>query len=616
MKSYRLTSVAPHPQGLVPLPNKLVPFVWHFAKQAWQPMAVVMVLAGLAVMLGQLAPWFYARAIGLFNQGQEVSADQLITLLGLMVATLYVAQPLLDRTARYLAWPMFFVHFRERVRYQVVIATRAQSLSFFNEDLAGRLASKAFDTGMALAEICEVFIIHFWGFAVALVVAGVLLFKVAPVLLVVFVIWFVCYVVFLRWMIPIQRKTSRIASDLKSRNTGLVVDNFANILLVKLFGRDNDEDSYLRDKAQEAADASQRNHHNFQMMWVGMACLTFLLSAPTMGLTFYGWQHGWFGKAEGLMAMTVLPQVIQFSWWVAESSVRLLENIATVDDAIEALAKPYTVVDAVAAPALVVKAGGGTVTFQDVFFNYGKADKSVGDEGAVLHGLNLTIPAGQKVGLVGRSGAGKSTMASLLLRFYDLERGTIIIDGQDISKVTQASLRQHIGMVTQEAHMMHRSVADNIRLGKPNATDEEVIAAAKRAHAHAFIILCEDKNGRKGYEAHVGERGVKLSGGQRQRIAIARMILENAPILLLDEATSALDSEVEAAIQEEMATLMVGKTTIAIAHRLSTIAQMDRLVVMDRGRIVEDGTHAELLARGGIYADLWSRQSGGFIGHD
>ncbi len=613
MKHYKLTSVAPHPQGLVPLPNKLVPFLWHFARQAWKPMAVVMFLAGLGVVFGQLAPWFYAQAVGVFNQTGTVTTEQLFTLLCLMVLTLYVAQPLLDRSARYLAWPMFFVHFRDRVRFQMATATRAQSLSFFTDDLAGRLASKVKDTGNAVTEICEATIIHFWGFAVALVVAGVLLFSVAPVLLVVFVVWFIGYVSFLKWMIPIQRATSKIATDLHSRNSGLVVDSFANIMLLKLFGRDKDEDDYLLEKAQEAADASQRNHHNFQLMWVGMAGLTFLLVVPIMALTFYGWQQEWFGKAEALMAMTVLPQVIAFSWWVAETSVRLLENIATVEDAIEALAKPYTVIDTPNAQALVVKPGGGDVAFRNVSFHYGK--KATHGK-SVLHNLNLTIPAGQKVGLVGRSGAGKSTLVNLLLRFYDLESGSITIDVQDISHVTQASLRQHIGMVTQEAHMMHRSVADNIRLGKPDATDEEVITAAKRAHAHDFILKCEDKYGNQGYAALVGERGVKLSGGQRQRVAIARMILENAPILLLDEATSALDSEVEAAIQEEMTALMAGKTTIAIAHRLSTIAQMDRLVVMDKGQIVEDGTHAELLARGGIYADLWNRQSGGFIGHD
>jgi ATP-binding cassette subfamily B multidrug efflux pump len=325
------------------------------------------------------------------------------------------------------------------------------------------------------------------------------------------------------------------------------------------------------------------------------------------------WAQGSISAGVVIMAVPMMWQIINQSGWIRSEVTRIFEDLGRIEECMETISKPYTVTDAPDAPALAVKPGGGEVAFRDISFHYGK--DATGGNG-VLHNLNLTIPAGQKVGLVGRSGAGKSTLVHLLLRFYDLEDGAITIDGQNIRSVTQASLRRHIGMVTQEAQLMHRSVADNLRLGKPEATLEEIITAAQRAHAHDFILKLQDKHGRTGYEALVGERGVKLSGGQRQRIAIARMILENAPILLLDEATSALDSEVEAAIQEEMATLMEGKTTIAIAHRLSTIAQMDRLVVMDGGRIVEDGTHTELLARGGIYADLWNRQSGGFLGHD
>lgn len=306
-------------------------------------------------------------------------------------------------------------------------------------------------------------------------------------------------------------------------------------------------------------------------------------------------------------------QMVNQSGWIRGEVTRIFEDMGRVEECMETIAKPYTVTDAPGAQALKVKANGGTVKFTNVTFHYGK---DVENGGGVLSNLNLTIPAGQKVGLVGKSGAGKSTLVNLLLRFYDVEGGKITIDEQNIATVTQQSLRRHIAMVTQDSSLLHRSIADNIRYGNPTATDAEVIAAAKRAHAHEFILKLEDKFGRKGYEAHVGERGVKLSGGQRQRIAIARVILENAPILLLDEATSALDSEVEAAIQQEMETLMHGKTTIAIAHRLSTIAQMDRLIVMDKGQIVEDGTHAELLKKGGIYAQLWQRQSGGFLGHD
>lgn len=611
-RPWALIDVAPHPDGVQPLPNRLGLFLWYFLRQGKWPLLLIMLLEGVAVGLNQTAPLFYKQLVTLMSAPEGLDGPQAVGFFLLMIGVLYVLQPLATRTANYLAWPLFFVHLRERVRLQLTMATRAHSLSFFTEDFAGRLASKIREGGSAVTDIGHIVIFTLWGFAVTLVITAVLLLQTHPVFLGVFVGWLGLYGLYLWWYLPRLKVVGKHASEVHSKTSGLVVDTLSNIGLVKLFGRNDEENRHLQMHSRNAAQASYVNNRVIQLMWVGMSGMTLLLAAPMIGLVVLGLQEGWLALPDAVLALTLLPQVIGFAWWTADACSGLFENLSIAEDAMDALAKPYAVVDAPDAKPLVLRADGGGVTFANVHFHYGR-DAA---EGTGLHGLNLVIPAGQKVGLVGRSGAGKSTLVNLLLRFYDLAGGEILLDGRNIAHVTQDSLRRHIAMVTQDSSLMHRSIADNLRYGNPEATDAELVVAAKRAHAHDFILSLEDKAGRKGYDAHVGERGVKLSGGQRQRIAIARVILEDAPILLLDEATSALDSEVEAAIQEEMQALMVGKTTIAIAHRLSTIAQMDRLVVMDRGRIVEDGTHAELLAKGGLYASLWQRQSGGFIAHD
>jgi ATP-binding cassette, subfamily B, multidrug efflux pump len=611
-RPWALIDVAPHPDGVQPLPNRLGPFLWYFLRQGKWPLLLIMLLEGVAVGLNALAPLFYKQLVTLMSAPGGLDGPQALGFFLLMIGVLYVLQPLFSRVSGYLGWPLFFVHLRERVRMQLTMATRAHSVSFFTEDFAGRLASKIREGGYAVTEVASIVTFTLWGFVLTLVITATLLLQTHPVFLGVFVGWLGLYGLYLWWYLPRLRVVGKHASETHSKTSGLVVDTLTNIGLVKLFGRNTEEDRYLQTYARNSAHASYVNHRVIQFMWVGMAGMTLLLGVPMIGLVVLGLQQGWLALPDAVLALTLLPQVIGFAWWTAEGCSSLFENLSTAEDAMEALAKPYAVVDAPDAKPLMLRPDGGSVTFANVHFHYGR-DAA---EGTGLHGLNLVIPAGQKVGLVGRSGAGKSTLVNLLLRFYDLAGGEILLDGRNIAHVTQDSLRRHIAMVTQDSSLMHRSIADNLRYGKPDATDAELVVAAKRAHAHDFILSLEDKAGRKGYDAHVGERGVKLSGGQRQRIAIARVILEDAPILLLDEATSALDSEVEAAIQEEMQALMVGKTTIAIAHRLSTIAQMDRLVVMDRGRIVEDGTHAELLARGGLYASLWQRQSGGFIAHD
>jgi ATP-binding cassette subfamily B multidrug efflux pump len=611
-RPWALIDVAPHPDGVQPLPNRLGPFLWYFLRQGRWPLLLIMLLEGVAVGLNQTAPLFYKQLVTLMSAPGGLDVQQALGFFLLMIGVLFVLHPMFARAAGYLAWPLFLVHFRERVRLQLAMATRAHSLSFFTEDFAGRLASKIREGGAAMTDIAHIVVFTLWGFLVTLVITATLLFQTHPVFLGVFVGWLGLYGIFLWHYLPRFRQTGKQTSEAHSKTSGLVVDTLTNIGLVKLFGRNAEENRHLQTYARNSAQASYLNNHVIQLMWIGMAGMTLLLGAPMIGLVVLGLQQDWLALPDAVLALTLLPQVIGFAWWTADASKGLFEGLSTAEDAMEALAKPYAVVDAPDAKPLVLRPDGGSVTFANVHFHYGRDAV----EGTGLHGLNLVIPAGQKVGLVGRSGAGKSTLVNLLLRFYDLAGGEILLDGRNIAHVTQDSLRRHIAMVTQDSSLLHRSIADNLRYGNPEATDAELVVAAKRAHAHDFILSLVDKAGRRGYDAHVGERGVKLSGGQRQRIAIARVILEDAPILLLDEATSALDSEVEAAIQEEMQALMVGKTTIAIAHRLSTIAQMDRLVVMDRGRIVEDGTHAELLAKGGLYANLWQRQSGGFIAHD
>ena len=399
-------------------------------------------------------------------------------------------------------------------------------------------------------------------------------------------------------------KLSTTYSSHRSNFVGRVVDAYTNVLTVKLFARKKFEDSYTREGIEKVVESATRTNAVMTLMQMMLDGLNLILLTSVTGIALWQWYEG--AISAGAVAM-VLPLVVQLtgqSGWIMHEVTHIFEELGRVEEGIETICKPHRVTDVTDATPLKVAKGG--VNFNQVAFHYGQ-------DAGVIENLNLTIKPGQKVGLVGRSGAGKSTIVNLLLRFYDIKSGTIKIDGQNIATVTQDSLREQIAMVTQDTSLLHRSIRDNIRYGKPNATDEEIIAAAKKAHAHEFILDLVDMQGRTGYDAHVGERGVKLSGGQRQRIAIARVILKDAPILILDEATSALDSEVEAAIQDSLATLMKGKTVIAIAHRLSTLSIMDRILVLADGDVVEDGTHDGLLKDGGKYAKLWKMQSGGFL---
>ncbi len=396
---------------------------------------------------------------------------------------------------------------------------------------------------------------------------------------------------------------------MRSLVTGRVVDSYTNIPTVKLFAHADREDSYAREGMSWMLDSVHRSMRMSTLMTTTLQVLSGVLIFTMSAMSVWLWYTGAITTGAIAFAIGLTLRLKAMSQWIIWEVAGLFEDVGVIQDGIETIARDRTIKDAAGATPL--KVTDGAIAFENVTFNYGKP-KSAGGR-PVVDNLSLSIRPGEKVGLVGRSGAGKSTLTSLLLRFYDVESGRILIDGRDIAATTQDSLRAAIGVVTQDTSLLHRSVIDNIRYGKPDATMAEVEAAARKAHAEEFIASLMDPKGRKGYEAHVGERGVKLSGGQRQRIAIARVLLKNAPILVLDEATSALDSEVEQAIQENLYALMEGKTVIAVAHRLSTIAAMDRLVIMDKGRIVEEGSHKELLAKGGLYASLWQRQSGGFL---
>jgi ATP-binding cassette subfamily B multidrug efflux pump len=479
-----------------------------------------------------------------------------------------------------------------------------QSWAFFQNDFAGRISNRVMQTGASVrstltASVTALWYILVYGVTAIGMMASADLWLTLPILL-----WFAGYVGLLGYFVPRMRQRSKVNSEARSALMGRIVDSYTNILTVKLFARPRDEDLYIRDAIERHMRLFMSAQRLMTVFGTLLNVLNALLIVGAGALALLLWR---FGAVEvGAIAM-VLPLTLQLtnmSRQIASQITDIFEDIGVVQEGMMTIAQPLRLIDAADAVPLVVREG--RIAFEDVRFGYGR-------QTGVLQDFNLRIAPGEKIGLIGRSGAGKSTVVNLLLRFFDLESGRILIDGQDISRATQESLRAQISVVTQDTSLLHRSIRENIRYGRPDATEAEIVEAARLAHADEFIPILEDWRGNYGFDAHVGERGVKLSGGQRQRIAIARVILRNAPILVLDEATSALDSEIEAAIQSSLDTLMGGKTVIAIAHRLSTIARMDRLVVLDRGRIVEQGSHAALLRLDGHYAALWRRQSGGFL---
>jgi ATP-binding cassette, subfamily B, multidrug efflux pump len=600
----RLLKPTDLPEEAEPPPG-FIAFFWHFARQA-KGLFVALFAAGFVVaLLDSTIPVFMGRIITLIT---ATPPDQLFATfwphLAGMAVVLLIARPIAQASQNLIANQAIAANVSNRIRWQNHWYVVRQSWAFFQNDFAGRIANRVMQTGPAIRETLVALITSVWYILVYGTSALILLSSADPVLALPVVLWFLGYLVMLRVLVPQMRDRSKAVSEGRSMLTGRIVDSYTNILTVKLFARAREEDAYVRDAIDQHTELFYRSLRLNTLFSFCLSTLNAMMVTGTGGLALVLWTQGKVEVGTVAMALPLAWQIVNVAGWVALQVTSIFENIGVIQEGMMTIARPIALIDRPDAPSLDVTRG--EIVFEDVRFGYGR-------ETGVIDGLTLTVKPGEKIGLIGRSGAGKSTVVNLLLRFFDLEGGRILIDGQDIAAVTQESLRAQISMVTQDTSLLHRSIGDNIRYGRPQATDAEVVAAAKLAHAHEFILELEDWKQRRGYPAQVGERGVKLSGGQRQRIAIARVILKNAPILVLDEATSALDSEVEAAIQSSLDTLMAGKTVIAIAHRLSTIARMDRLIVLDRGRIVEQGTHHELLQHGGHYAALWRRQSGGFI---
>ena len=585
-------------------PRTFFAFLWH-ATKGMRPYIAAMTL--LTAVIGVFEALLFAMLGFVVDRMAQVPPGELWTqergaLLAL--AGVLIASPLLVLAQTLIKYQGIFVNVPMRLRWNFHRLMLAQSLSFYSDEFAGRVATKVMQTALAVRDVwmtvADILVFVVIYFVTMVAVMG----RLDAWMLVPFVGWLALYVVLLRFFVPRMGRIAKEQADARSLMTGRVTDAYTNITTVKLFSHAHREAGYARSAMQEFMSTAYAQMRLVTGFEVANHALVVLLILATSGMSLWLWTKGEVGVGAVAASTAMALRLNGMSHWIMWEMASLFEHIGTVQDGMGTLAKPQTVVDSASAKPLEVSRGD--VVFDSVTFGYGRPTP-------VIERFDLRVRAGEKIGIVGRSGAGKSTIVNLLLRFYDVEGGRVMIDGQDIAKVTQESLRAAIGMVTQDTSLLHRSVRDNILYGKPQASEEAMVAAAKRAQAHEFVQSLTDPKGRKGYDAHVGERGVKLSGGQRQRIAIARVMLKDAPILLLDEATSALDSEVEAAIQQSLFALMEGKTVIAIAHRLSTIAAMDRLVVMDAGRVVEEGDHATLLARGGLYAKLWAHQSGGFL---
>ncbi len=589
-------------------PQGLLAFCWHYSKGIWPVLLLVSVLGAAVALLevvvfgflGNVVDWLSTadRSTFLQDEGGTLLFMAVIMLLVLPIVTVFWT--LVVHQSVFGNYPMI-------IRWQAHRYLLGQSLGFYQDEFAGRIATKVMQAALGVREtvmkVLDVFVYVIVYFLGALVlIASLDLWLTIP-----FIVWLVLYIVALRVFLPQMRDISKRQANARSLMTGRIVDSYTNISTVKLFAHAGHETTYARESMEGFLDTVHPQMRISSWMHISLTLLNKLLLFSVGAISIVLWLNNQSSVAAVAVAVAIVTRLNGMSQWIMWEMAGLFENIGMAIDGMNTISHPREVLDQKDAKALVVTKGA--IRFDHVHFQYDKV-------GTVIRDLSLDVAPGEKIGLVGRSGAGKTTMMNILLRLYDLDGGKILIDGVDIATVSQDSLRAQIGVVTQDTSLLHRSVRDNIAYGRSSASDEEVMRAAKRANAHEFILDLEDGAGRKGYEAHVGERGVKLSGGQRQRIAIARVFLKDAPILVLDEATSALDSEVEAAIQENLFALMEGKTVIAIAHRLSTIAALDRLVVLEMGDIVEDGRHDELVRGHGLYAQLWKRQSGGFIDQD
>lgn len=597
--------IDPYPEAAPKTPEKgLWRFIWSNIEGVRKWIAVLAVFTvGVGIMealmfqfMGKVVDW-----LGTYTP-QTLFVEKGHTLIGMMAMVAFFA-----------VWTFFASSVRlqtlqgvfpMRLRWNFHRLMLGQSLGFYQDEFAGRVSAKVMQTALALRDVVMTVADMVVYVLVYFITSGVILSSFDAWLILPFICWMIGFAMIMRLLIPKLGKTASRQADARSLMTGRITDAYSNIATVKLFSHGAREAAYAKQSMEEFMVTV---HAQMRLATLLHTCSFIVNSSLTVGTTALGiwlWYHGQVGVGAVATATAMALRVNGLSQYIMWESARLFENIGTVNDGMATLSKPQTILDK--PNALPLKVSQGEIKFEHVDFCY-EAGKPL------LNGFNLTIRPGEKVGLIGRSGAGKSTIVNLLLRFYEPQSGTISIDGQTVDSVTQESLRAQIGLVTQDTSLLHRSVRDNIVYGRPDATDAEMISAAERAEAADFIPNLSDAKGRRGYDAHVGERGVKLSGGQRQRIAIARVMLKDAPILLLDEATSALDSEVEAAIQESLDKMMDGKTVIAIAHRLSTIAAMDRLIVLDKGRIIEEGSHTELLEKQGLYAKLWAHQSGGFL---
>jgi ATP-binding cassette, subfamily B, multidrug efflux pump len=595
---------APYSEADTP-PARLWPFLKAYLWSARRVMGwtVLSIFAVGVIEVGLI--WYAGRLVDLLG-ATEPGALWLShgTELALVALFILVLRPIVQTLSGALLNQALLPNVGTLVRWRSHRHVLRQSVGWFQNDFAGRIANRMMQTAPAVGEtVAQTFDALIYA-GIYLVGALWLLSNTDPRLAVPLVIWFALYLWLTAWTIPRVGQASKEFSDARSAITGRIVDSYTNIQSVKLFAHTRREEDYAGEAIEHARQTFARQMRLITLMELGLTVINGFLIVAVIGYALVLWSEGVASVGTVAAASALTLRLNAMTGWIMWSLSSLFQNLGVIREGMETIAQPITLPDAPDARPLAITRG--EIVLHRVSHHYGRGSGG-------LREISLTLRPGEKVGLVGRSGAGKSTLVNLILRFFDTEGGAIRIDGQDVRAVSQDSLRQAIGMVTQDPSLLHRSVRDNILYGRPEASDEEMIAAARRAEAHDFILDLEDRNGRRGYDAQVGERGVKLSGGQRQRIALARVILKDAPILVLDEATSALDSEVEAAIQDTLYGLMEGKTVIAIAHRLSTIARMDRIVVLDDGQVAEEGTHAELLAREGLYARFWARQSGGFI---
>jgi ATP-binding cassette subfamily B protein/ATP-binding cassette subfamily B multidrug efflux pump len=587
------------------LPASAWRFILYFARQATGPFALLLIVGGAAGAVDAALYWSVGWLIDLLDNSnpQTLFADHWPELAALLALLLVVRTVVMIASAvveQQIVVPGFY----SMVRWQAFRRVIEQPYDFYQNDFAGRIATKIMQGGEAVGDFIVNILQTMWSFLTFVVLAITILVSVDPMMGLVVALWFAGYASIVYFLLPEMRSAGRATADERSIFNGRLVDAFTNIMAVKLFDSGRREHAYVRDGLERFLRAVMRLTRAVTTVRASVAIINGAMMSAIAAICIYKFTAGGISTGAIAAALGLVFRLNQMSGWMMFNINGLIRNYATVQDATRTISVRPAIRDA--PDAKVMPRARGDIRFENVSFHYGKG-------GGIIENLNLHIRPGERVALVGPSGAGKTTIVNLALRLFDVEAGRILIDGQDVRSVTQGSLREQFGVVSQDAMLMHRSIRDNIGYGKAGASQAEVEDAARRSEAHEFIRGVSDPKGRRGYDAHVGERGVKLSGGQRQRVAIARMMLKDAPILILDEATSALDSEVEAAIQDNLYRLMEGKTVIAIAHRLSTIAALDRLIVLDKGRIVEEGTHDALIARGGLYAQLWKRQSGGFL---